>query len=127
MRHVIRTSVVAIATTIGVLSTRGLHAQQAGAETDGRWYPWLGCWAPDTSGAAARGARGTTCLVPSKGSRGVDALTILRGKITHRNRLDANGRAHAIDGQGCKGTETANWSAGGRRLYLHSDYTCAGG
>src|SRR6186997_1727676 len=110
MRHLIRTTVVAIATTAGVLSTRGLHAQQAAPETDARWYAWLGCWAPDSASVARGGSRGVTCIVPSRMGRGVDALTILRGKITQRNRLEANGRPRAIDGQGCKGTETANWS-----------------
>ncbi|HEY9230266.1 MAG TPA: hypothetical protein VIP11_26680, partial [Gemmatimonadaceae bacterium] len=42
------------------------------------------------------------------------------------DRLESNGRPHPIDGNGCRGTETANWSADGHRLYVRAEYTCAG-
>jgi hypothetical protein len=127
MRHHIRATVLTIASASALLSSRGVQAQQP-AQTDARWYAWLGCWAPDTSGPATRAvSQSITCIVPVANSRAVDALTILRGKVTTRDRLDAGGRPHAIDGQGCRGTEVVNWSAAGRRVFLHADYTCAGG
>ena len=127
MPHHIRTTVLTIASASALLSTHAASAQQA-VQTDARWYAWLGCWALDTSGPAARAAsQSITCIVPVANSRAVDALTILRGKVTTRDRLDAGGPPHAIDGQGCRGTEVVNWSAAGRRVFLHADYTCAGG
>jgi hypothetical protein len=93
--------------------------------TDPRWQAWLGCWQADTSGGEQRKvSSAVTCVVPIAGSASVEALTILHGKIIVRDRLDANGRQHPLDGQGCDGVETASWSPSGRRVYLHADYTC---
>jgi hypothetical protein len=97
----------------------------AAAQTDPRWFGWLGCWQTDSTGGGANA--NVTCIVPVAGSSVVEALTIARGKITSRRRLDASGRPRAIDGQGCHGMETTNWSRSGRRVYLRSDYTCDGG
>src|ERR1051325_3014530 len=108
-----------------------LAAQTASAQpatTDPRWHPWLGCWAADTTSAISRTVSpNTTCVIPVTGTRDVDLLTIVRGAVVKRDRLDANGAPHPIDGQGCKGTERVNWSSTGHRLFLQSTYACEGG
>jgi hypothetical protein len=100
-------------------SSRAALAQSPTAELDSRWFAWLGCWTPTDAST-----RSVTCVIPIAGSRDAEALTIARGAIVTRERLDASGRPHSIDGNGCRGMETVNWSATNRRVYLRSDYTC---
>lgn len=96
--------------------------------TDVRWLAWLGCWETDTTGTGEQGnSSSATCIVPIAGSSAVEALTIARHKVIARDRLDASGRPHAIDSQGCQGLEAVNWSSTGRRVYLRADYVCASG
>jgi hypothetical protein len=93
------------------------------AQTDPRWYPWLGCWTSDsTDGRALRGA--VSCIVPVSGSAAVEALSLVDGQVVSRQRIDASGRPQAIDNQGCSGSQVANWATSGERVYLRADYTC---
>lgn len=92
-------------------------------QTDSRWYPFLGCWASDTTGGHAAHA-GATCLVPMSGGAGVEALSLVNGKVISRRRIDATGRSQPIDNQGCAGSQLATWSATGHRVYMRADYTC---
>ena len=100
-------------------SSRAAMAQSPTAELDSRWFAWLGCWTPTDAST-----RSVTCVIPIAGSRDAEALTIARGAIVTRERLDASGRPHSLDGNGCRGMETVNWSATDRRVYLRSDYVC---
>lgn len=130
MRHTLRTTAFIVASALVFLPTHGSLAQSAAnsTQTDARWYAWLGCWAPDTSTSTTRTTSpSTTCIVPVAGSRAVDAMTIVGGTVVTRDRLDAGGKPHTVDGQGCKGTESTSWSASGRRVFLQASYTCAGG
>ncbi len=97
-------------------------APAAVAQSDSRWQAWLGCWTADSARAPAASA---VCVVPVAKSNAVELLTISRGAVVIRERVEANGRPQTIDGNGCSGTETANWSASGRRVYLHADFSCA--
>jgi hypothetical protein len=112
---------------IACVAATAARAQSAvrSVQTDARWQAWLGCWQADTTTTDQRRVSpAVTCVVPIAGSAGVEALTILHGKIIVRDRLDANGRQHPLNGQGCDGVETASWSPTGRRVYLHSSYSC---
>jgi hypothetical protein len=94
------------------------------SQSDSRWDPWLGCWAVDTIGSGQQLSSGVTCIVPVAGSHAVEALTFARGKVVARDRLDASGEPHPVSGQGCRGFETIEWSASGRRALVRSDYVC---
>jgi uncharacterized membrane protein YgcG len=112
-----------------VLAVPNAQAQSATriAQTDPRWYPWLGCWAADASETGEQStSSSTTCIVPISGSAAVEALTIARHKVIARDRLDSS-RPHSLDGQGCEGMEAVNWSTTGRRVFVRADYTCASG
>ncbi|MGI9090291.1 MAG: hypothetical protein ACR2GG_04200, partial [Gemmatimonadaceae bacterium] len=70
------------------------------------------------------------CVIPAsdaQSSSGVDVATVAGGKIVARERIDATGQNSARTRDGCNGVESADWSADGHRVYLRSDYTCAGG
>ncbi|HEX3865196.1 MAG TPA: hypothetical protein VHV78_00535 [Gemmatimonadaceae bacterium] len=102
-------------------------------QTDSRWLGWLGCWqttraANDTGASSIPSSQGaSTCIIPIGGSSAVEMLTVSRGKVIERDRLDATGPPHAIDGQGCQGSESVNWSTSAHRALLRSDYSCSGG
>jgi hypothetical protein len=98
-------------------------AQQA---LDSRWTPWLGCWRSDAASPNAPAAA-TTCIIPLSGSTGVEALSIANGKIVARRRFEADGRSHPMQESSCSGTRTSQWSPGGRRVYVRSEYTCDAG
>ena len=99
-------------------------APAALSQGDSRWQAWLGCWTADS---ARTTAATTVCVTPVAKSSAVDLVTVARGAIVTRERIEANGRPQPIDGNGCKGTESANWSTSGRRVYLRADFTCANG
>lgn len=99
-------------------------APAALSQGDSRWQAWLGCWTADS---ARTTAATTVCVTPVAKSSAVDLVTIARGAIVTRERIDATGRPQPIDANGCKGTESANWSASGRRVYLRADFSCASG
>ena len=48
-----------------------------------------------------------------------------RGRCSARSG-GRGGEPHTVSGQGCRGFETVEWSASGRRALLRSDYVCGG-
>ncbi len=113
--------VIAVAVPLAAQST----------DVDPRWQPWLGCWrspaAPQarTVGEAARTQM--VCDVPAAGASAVDIATVVDGRVTDREHIDANGEQHSATRDGCTGWESAKWSSRGRRVYVHSDLKCTGG
>jgi hypothetical protein len=94
-----------------------------------RWLGWHGCWTAAPSGQVIENgpdAPRTVCITPTRDVDVVDISAIADGKVVSRDRIDASGRPQAIDGTGCKGTQTARWSADGRRVFLKSSVTCEG-
>jgi len=128
-------SVAAAVILAGVLAGVLLQAapvRAQGAETDARWTPWLGCWAPtavqpDGAAAVGAGAAQMMCVIPAAGASGVDVVTLIAGKVTDRTRIDATGERRESVREGCTGWESAEWSADGRRVYRSAEYTCAAG
>ncbi|MSR05997.1 MAG: hypothetical protein EXR93_02835 [Gemmatimonadetes bacterium] len=110
-----------------LLASREAVAQER--DTDPRWLPWIGCWAPveiaDSSAAEVeRRYRAVLCVIPAAEPSAIEILTIEDGAVTARGHVDAAGRALAAERDGCRGTETADWSPDGVRVYLHSEFTC---
>ena len=88
-------------------------------DTDARFSNWLGCWRleDDLAGAGAR-----LCITPDNG--GVRLRTVV-GKINGADeRVMADGMTRPIVDQDCKGTESAEWSRDGLRVFRHTDVTC---
>jgi hypothetical protein len=101
-------------------------AQPLRSADDTRWYPWLGCWQQDSTGAG-RADGTTTCMVPVPGSSVIEAVKLAGGKVLSRDRLDASGRSLPVVEDGCRGSRAASWSPNRHQVYLTSAYTCAGG
>ena len=96
------------------------------AQSDARWAPWLGCWAPlDLSGPAAATPLRVLCVAPLEA--GVQVVTVADGGVIAIERIVVSDSALPAERQGCTGTERINWSADGRRLYRSADLACQGG
>ncbi len=112
-----RTQMVLIAGTLFCAATAPARGQDA--RTDPRWLAFLGCW---ESNAAAR-----VCVVPAPGASAVDLVTVVNGQVTARERIAATGERQPGARDNCTGWESAEWSALGQRVFLRSEYACAGG
>jgi hypothetical protein len=108
--------VVAALLGIAAVPARGQHAT-----IDPRWLAYLGCW------ERVDAAKFQVCVVPAAGTSAVDLLTIAKGEVTARERITATGEHVQSAGEDCTGWKSAEWSAQGQRLYLHSEGSCAGG
>jgi hypothetical protein len=127
--------------SIGVLIAT-LMASVAAAQTpDRRWNDWLGCWtlaadanlaqlppAEEAGGGLAGpirpGARrdARVCVTPSQG--GAELQTMVGGQPVLTQTIIADGADHPVDDGGCTGTQRAQWSADGLRLFTRARVTC---
>lgn len=91
----------------------------ATAQIDARFANWLGCWRleDDLAGTGAR-----LCISPD--TPGVRLETIA-GKISGATEvLRADGVARPITDSDCKGSERAEWSRDGQRVFRYTDVAC---
>ncbi|MSO53045.1 MAG: hypothetical protein EXQ51_11655 [Acidobacteria bacterium] len=94
-------------------------ASPATAQVDARFTHWLGCWRleDDLAGTGAR-----LCITPD--ATGVRLQTIV-GKISSGDEaLRVDGIERPIADPECKGTERADWSTDGQRVFRHTTVTC---
>ncbi len=112
-----RTQMVLIAAALYFAGTAPARGQDTA--TDLRWLAFLGCW---QSNAATR-----VCVVPAHGASAVDLVTLVHGQVAARERIAATGERQPRSQDNCTGWESAEWSALGQRVYLRSEYACAGG
>jgi hypothetical protein len=118
----------AVALTALALALATPASAQAQTAPGPRWLGWLGCWsaAPnDQPTVAGADAPRIVCITPTRDADVVDISAIADGKVVSRDHIDASGRPQAINGT-CKGSQTARWSADGRRVFLKSSVTCEG-
>ena len=60
----------------------------------------------------------TVCLAPTPNADVVEVTALADGKVMHRDTIDASGRAQRINADACTGTQNAQWSDDGRRVFL---------
>jgi hypothetical protein len=113
-------------------------------DADARWTPWLGCWqmlddrTRDGSqpgvdavnelrerplGASATDV--TVCVAPAAQPNGVTLTTRVAGEPAFEQTIVADGVAHAMSEAGCRGSQRAEWSQDGRRLFASAELACA--
>lgn len=103
-----------------------LPSAVAGQETvDSRWLPWLGCWQAGEEGQTPENM--LVCVRPASAGGGVEIATIAGGEVVSTRTLVADGQLHDVQDESCTGWQSASFSADGRRAFLHSELTCAGG
>lgn len=86
---------------------------------DARFNAWLGCWRleDDLAGTGAR-----MCITPDQG--GVRLQTVAGSQRGIDELVIADGVARPIVDAQCKGTERAEWSNDGTRVFRNTDVTC---
>lgn len=86
---------------------------------DARFASWMGCWRldDDLSGTGAR-----MCITPEKG--GIRMQTLIGTQKGIDELVIPDGVARPIVDAECKGTEKAEWSNDGTRVFRTTDVTC---
>jgi hypothetical protein len=128
---------IALALLLFVAAAPAL-AQQA----DSRWAPWLGCWqmldervrdgnpsgADAVAAARARTLRGATdvtvCVAPGSQPNAVTLSTRASGEPAFEQTITADAVAHPISEGACNGSQRAEWSEDGYRLFARAELTC---
>jgi uncharacterized membrane protein YgcG len=103
-----------------VARTDAQTAPSPAQKMDARFNGWLGCWRleDDIAGTGAR-----MCITPDRS--GVRLQTLVG---THRGideLVIADGVARSIVDTECKGTEAAEWSNDGQRVFRTTEVTCS--
>lgn len=113
-------------TTVACLSVALTKADVAAAQTapastqmDARFNSWLGCWRleDDLAGTGAR-----MCITPDR--TGVRLQTIVGTQRGLDEFVIPDGVGRPIADSECKGTERAEWSQDGLRVFRRTDVTC---
>lgn len=94
-------------------------APAATAQVDARFAAWIGCWRLDDD-LAGTGAR--MCITPETG--GVRMQTIAGTQRGIDELVIPDAAAHPITDADCKGTELAEWSKDGARIFRTTNVTC---
>jgi hypothetical protein len=116
-----QTRAAALVVALTAVALPSAHAQNA------RLQAWIGCWSAEQTIVPTVSTIGPiVCITPTSDANVVDVVTLQEGKIVSRDMLDANGRERPVQAKGCIGTQRANWSADGRRIYLRSAGSCEG-
>lgn len=116
----------------GAVVAAGVLALAPGAagaqQPSGTWQPWLGCWSagPSVGGVAASAMAPVVCITPTADASVVEIATIAGDSVVGTQRIDAGGREQPLTATGCAGTQRAEWSADGRRVYLRAAAVCDG-
>lgn len=115
------TIVLALTLTAGSAFAQTPAPQPAAptAAVDARFAAWIGCWRLDDD-IAGTGAR--MCITPGKD--GVRLQTVIGTQRGIDEIVVPDGKARPIEDSECKGTERAEWSTDGARVFRTTDVTC---
>lgn len=113
------TAAACVAALIAAAPPAGAQAAPPAPKLDARFNSWLGCWRleDDLAGTGAR-----LCITPDGG--GVRLQTIVGSQRGIDELVIADGVTRAIADSECKGTEHAEWSNDGTRVFRATDVTC---
>ena len=113
-----------------VLLAAPVQAQDA----DARWSTWLGCWelvTEDVRDVARPGrlplrqledGRPRICITPAPDGARFETLVSDQPAVSYT--IVPNGSDQPLTETECRGTQRAEWSADGRRLYSRAELTC---
>ena len=85
---------------------------------DARWSAWLGCWDPTGPASTAH------VCVTRAGEDGVLLRTTVEGQTPVEQTIVADGAEHPVSDADCRGTQRAEWSRTGDRLFIRAQLTC---
>jgi len=106
--------------------------------TDPKWNTWLGCWElvlenardgstrPSPSRRTLQQPSGPSrpqiCVAPA--GNGVTMTTTIANQPAIEQTIVADGAEHPITDAECRGTQRAEWSQDGRKVYSRADLSC---
>jgi hypothetical protein len=110
---------LALTLTAGSAFAQPAPPPAATAQVDARFSAWLGCWRleDDLAGTGAR-----MCITPEP--NGVRLQTIAGTNRGIDELVVPDGVAHPISDAECQGTEQAEWSKDGVRVFRSTNVTC---
>ena len=125
--------------TLGLVATAAAQSTPA-PTSDSRWAPWMGCWQVSDESVqdpaqllselaeGSQQSRTTTpgarvCVTPAA-EGGVTVTTLTNNNPILVETIVADGRERAISETGCRGTQRAEWSELGARLFARAEVTC---
>jgi len=108
-------------------------AQTPPQSTDSRWAPWLGCWQlldqslreRDSGRVTPQTATGVSvCVSPADEPAGVRLTTTVSKQPALDQTIVADGADHRVMDAECRGTQRAEWSNTGKRLFASAQLVC---
>jgi uncharacterized membrane protein YgcG len=105
-----------IAFAIATMALSGAASAQ-----DARWAGWIGCWSPAQGSQSISAAR---VCVERAGQNGVTLRTTIEGQPALEQTIVADGAGHPVSDNECRGTQRAEWSRDGQRLYAKAELMC---
>jgi hypothetical protein len=104
------------------------------------WEPWLGCWelaidsvreSPSTratlaDGASARRGGAPRVCVTASENGGARFVTTIAGQPDVEYTTVPDGRDRPLEEGDCRGTQWAEWSQDGLRVFTRAEFTCQG-
>jgi hypothetical protein len=123
----------AILASASILATAPPARAQASAPAAAGWPAWLGCWdlvrenvreGAATAAPAPRSASQPRVCVAAAGAHAVTLTTSVQGQPALEQTVVADGVDHAMSDGDCRGSQRAEWSADGLRLYARAELTC---
>ena len=82
------------------------------------WLAWEGCW----RALGEENSSSLLCIVAE--GNGARLITVVNGAAQEEMRVISDGIARPFSQEGCQGTQQAQWSADGQRLFVNSDMIC---
>lgn len=93
------------------------------ARDGGSWTAWHGCWrAADNAGVPGQ----IVCMLPGATAAEVRMVTIADDAVQGTVVVRADGVPRVVSEGGCTGTEVAQWSRDGRRVFMRAELECDG-
>ena len=123
--------------TVFTVSGLLLGVAEANAQ-DSRWAPWIGCWELVNENVRESGPRRAAealdpgsaaprVCVTREGNDAVTLTTTVPNQEPSTQTIRPDGVPHPIVDEDCRGTERAEWSRNGQRVFAKSEVTCADG
>ncbi|HUQ87311.1 MAG TPA: hypothetical protein VM096_07110 [Vicinamibacterales bacterium] len=110
---------ITFAFTLIVIASSAVAQPAPAAQVDNRLAGWIGCWRLDDD-LAGTGAR--MCITPEKS--GVRLQTVVGSNKGIDELVIPDGVSRPIADAECKGTEQAEWSSDGARIFRTTNVTC---
>jgi hypothetical protein len=115
-----------IACSLVLSATLSASAQSPTNTPSQRWTPWLGCWQlaeESIQGDVANTPAARVCVTPSADG-GATMTTLVRDKAVRVETIVADGAERPVAEPDCRGSQQAEWSPLGARVYARTEVTC---